>query len=114
VARDGEEMAGAKLQAIKTELKRRRHEPVASVGAWLRKVTSGYYQYTRFPVTCLGSNFSAGGSAGSGGAHYRGAASAAESPWTGLNGSWTVLCGGRSVMIVPTATARPSAYGMPL
>jgi RNA-directed DNA polymerase len=35
----------AKLQAIKTELKRRRHEPIASVGAWLRKVISGYYQY---------------------------------------------------------------------
>jgi hypothetical protein len=26
----------AKLQAIQTELKRRRHEPIASVGAWLR------------------------------------------------------------------------------
>jgi RNA-directed DNA polymerase len=39
----------AKLQAIKTELKRRRHEPIASVGAWLRKVTSGYYQYHAVP-----------------------------------------------------------------
>jgi RNA-directed DNA polymerase len=39
----------AKLQAIKTELKRRRHEPVASVGAWLQKVTSGYYQYHAVP-----------------------------------------------------------------
>src|ERR1700720_4406040 len=39
----------AKLQAIKTELKRRRHEPVASVGAWLRQVTSGYYQYHAVP-----------------------------------------------------------------
>jgi RNA-directed DNA polymerase len=35
----------AKLQAIKTELKRRRHEPIVSVGAWLQKVTLGYYQY---------------------------------------------------------------------
>jgi len=35
----------AKLQAKKTELNRRRHDPAASVGAWLRKVTSGYYQY---------------------------------------------------------------------
>src|ERR1700689_3567516 len=34
----------AKLQAIKTELKHRRHEPIPSVGAWLRQVTSGYYQ----------------------------------------------------------------------
>ena len=39
----------AKLQAIKTELQRRRHEPVASVGAWLRKVVSGYYQYHAVP-----------------------------------------------------------------
>jgi group II intron reverse transcriptase/maturase len=39
----------AKLQAIKTELKRRRHEPVSSVGAWLQKVTSGYYQYHAVP-----------------------------------------------------------------
>ena len=39
----------AKLQAIKTELKRRRHEPVASVGAWLRTVVSGYYQYHAIP-----------------------------------------------------------------
>jgi RNA-directed DNA polymerase len=29
----------AKLRAIKTELKHRRHEPVACVGAWLQKVT---------------------------------------------------------------------------
>jgi hypothetical protein len=33
----------AKLKAIKLELKHRRHEPIASVGAWLQKVTSGYY-----------------------------------------------------------------------
>jgi RNA-directed DNA polymerase len=39
----------AKLQAIKTELKCRRHEPIPSVGAWLRKVTSGYYQYHAVP-----------------------------------------------------------------
>ena len=39
----------AKLQAIKTDLKRRRHEPIASVGAWLRRVTSGYYQYHAVP-----------------------------------------------------------------
>jgi hypothetical protein len=39
----------AKLQAIKLELTRCRHEPVASVGAWLRKVTLGYYQYHAIP-----------------------------------------------------------------
>src|SRR6202171_1755962 len=31
----------AKLQVVKMELKRRRHEPIASVGAWLPKGTSG-------------------------------------------------------------------------
>ena len=39
----------AKLKAIKLELKHRRHEPIASVGAWLQKVTSGYYQYHAVP-----------------------------------------------------------------
>ena len=32
----------AKLQAIKAELRRRMHEPVAAVGAWLRKVVNGF------------------------------------------------------------------------
>ena len=31
------------------ELQHRRHEPVASVGAWLRKVISLYYQYRAVP-----------------------------------------------------------------
>jgi len=39
----------AKLQEIKMELRRRRHEPIALVGAWLRKVTLGYYQYYAVP-----------------------------------------------------------------
>src|SRR6266404_5199687 len=39
----------AKLRAIKMELSYRRHDPIALVGAWLRKVTSGYYQYHAIP-----------------------------------------------------------------
>jgi group II intron reverse transcriptase/maturase len=39
----------AKLQAIKLELTRLRHEPIARVGEWLRKVTTGYYQYHAVP-----------------------------------------------------------------
>jgi RNA-directed DNA polymerase len=35
----------AKLHAIKAELIRRKHEPTALVGKWLRQVTLGYYQY---------------------------------------------------------------------
>ena len=39
----------AKLQAIKAELRLRMHEPVADVGAWLRKVVNGYYRYHAVP-----------------------------------------------------------------
>jgi RNA-directed DNA polymerase len=39
----------AKLQAIKLELKRLRHAPIARVGEWLRKVITGYYQYHAVP-----------------------------------------------------------------
>jgi RNA-directed DNA polymerase len=39
----------AKLHAIKAELRRRMHEPVASVGKWLQKVALGYYQYHAVP-----------------------------------------------------------------
>jgi RNA-directed DNA polymerase len=39
----------AKLLAIKAELIRRRHEPKATVGEWLQKVTSGYYRYHAVP-----------------------------------------------------------------
>jgi RNA-directed DNA polymerase len=39
----------AKLLAIKAELRRRMHEPVASVGEWLQKVALGYYQYHAVP-----------------------------------------------------------------
>src|SRR5262249_60502680 len=39
----------AKLHAIKAELRRRMHEPVAVVGEWLRKVVTGYYRYQAIP-----------------------------------------------------------------
>ena len=39
----------AKLHAVKAELIRRKHEPTALVGGWLRKVTLGYYQYHAVP-----------------------------------------------------------------
>src|SRR5215472_13412292 len=39
----------AKLHAIKAELRLRMHEPVAEVGAWLRKVVTGYYRYHAVP-----------------------------------------------------------------
>jgi len=39
----------AKLKAIKVELRRRMHDRMADVGAWLRKVVLGYYQYHAVP-----------------------------------------------------------------
>jgi RNA-directed DNA polymerase len=39
----------AKLHALKAELRLRMHEPVADVGAWLRKVVNGYYRYHAVP-----------------------------------------------------------------
>jgi RNA-directed DNA polymerase len=38
-----------KLQAIKQELRRKMHDPVARVGGWLRSVLKGYYQYHAVP-----------------------------------------------------------------
>ena len=39
----------AKLKAIKAELQRRKHHRPTEVGAWLRKVVLGYYQYHAVP-----------------------------------------------------------------
>jgi group II intron reverse transcriptase/maturase len=39
----------AKLKAIKIELRRRMHDRPGVVGAWLRKVVNGYYQYHAVP-----------------------------------------------------------------
>ena len=39
----------AKLKAIKAELQRRMHDRTGQVGAWLRKVVIGYYQYHAVP-----------------------------------------------------------------
>jgi group II intron reverse transcriptase/maturase len=39
----------AKLLAIKQELRRRMHEPIVLVGAWLKRVVEGYYRYHAVP-----------------------------------------------------------------
>jgi group II intron reverse transcriptase/maturase len=39
----------AKLNAIKAELRRRKHDRSSAVGAWLRRVVMGYYQYHAVP-----------------------------------------------------------------
>jgi group II intron reverse transcriptase/maturase len=40
---------GAKLQALKLELKRRMHHMIVDVGAWLRAVALGHYNYYAVP-----------------------------------------------------------------
>jgi RNA-directed DNA polymerase len=37
------------LQAIKTELMKRRHEPVVQTGKWLNRVVRGYFNYHAVP-----------------------------------------------------------------
>ena len=39
----------AKLKTIKVELLHRKHDRISQVGAWLRKVVNGYYQYHGVP-----------------------------------------------------------------
>ena len=39
----------AKLNVIKAELQHRKHHRTSEVGAWLRKVVQGYYQYHAVP-----------------------------------------------------------------
>jgi len=40
----------AKLKQVKDELRRRMHEPVSMVGAWLASVLRGYYRYFGVPL----------------------------------------------------------------
>ena len=39
----------AKLQAVKTELRRRMHEPIPEVGKWLKAVVGGHIRYYGVP-----------------------------------------------------------------
>ena len=39
----------AKLRQIKLTLRRRMHEPVPRIGAWLRSVLQGFYRYHAVP-----------------------------------------------------------------
>ena len=40
----------AKLQAIKQELRQRRHQPIPVQGKWLRQVVKGYFNYHAVPT----------------------------------------------------------------
>ncbi len=39
----------AKLQELKQQLRRRRHDPIAQTGKWLRSVVQGYFNYHAIP-----------------------------------------------------------------
>jgi hypothetical protein len=39
----------ARLREIKEELRRRMHDPIDRVGAWLTRVLAGYYRYFAVP-----------------------------------------------------------------
>jgi hypothetical protein len=39
----------ARLQQVKTELRRRMHDPVPEVGAWLKSVVGGHLRYYGVP-----------------------------------------------------------------
>jgi len=41
----------AKLKAIHAELRKRLHDPIPEVGAWLKTVVSGWYRYYAVPLT---------------------------------------------------------------
>ena len=40
----------AKLDAVKTELRRRMHHPIPDMGQWLRSVVSGHFRYYGVPM----------------------------------------------------------------
>mgnify|MGYP006268672933 CR=1 FL=1 len=39
----------AKLQAVKAQLRRRMHAPIADTGEWLQSIVRGYYRYHAVP-----------------------------------------------------------------
>ena len=79
----------AKLKAIKLELKHRRHEPTASVGAWLQKVTSGYYQFHAVPGNLPRLQLFRWRLSWIWWSALSRRSKRSGSPWTGLTGSWT-------------------------
>jgi RNA-directed DNA polymerase len=40
----------AKLSQVKTELRRRIHDPISEVGQWLRSVVEGHFRYYGVPI----------------------------------------------------------------
>lgn len=46
----------AKLREIKSELNRRRHEPIPEQGRWLRQVVTGWYNYHAVPLNSAALN----------------------------------------------------------
>ena len=134
----------AKLKAIKAELQRRKHHRTTEVGAWLRKVVLGYYQYHAVPGNSTQLRIFAVAFAGCGELYSYAAVNVHR--WGGIDSippepmdsktprsaslsdgslcryripgksrmrkrARTDLCGGRSAMVVPTATVETDGHG---
>jgi RNA-directed DNA polymerase len=68
------ERLSAKLKAVREELRRRWHEPVAEVGKWLRSVVQGYFNYHAVPGNIDSLQSFRPKSSGTGPARYNGGA----------------------------------------
>jgi len=102
------------LDALTVELRLRMHEPVAVVGAWLRKVVNGYYRYHAVPGNI--DQLSLFGQRGG----FQPHAFCILILWFAFSlliqggsrmrrSARTDLCGGRSAMGVPTASLSSKA-----
>ena len=94
----------AKLNEVKTELRRRMHDPVLEVGQWLRSVVSGHFRYYGVPMnlpalTAFGFRW-----AGFGPVRWRVVAKPVASPWIACDVSWPAGCLCRVfIILIPCA-----------
>jgi len=133
----------AKLKVIKAELQRRKHHRTTEVGAWLRKVVLGYYQYYAVPGNSTQLRIFSRRACWLWRSVFVRRSQRAQVRWDGLSLSCTGglpnpvlcililvpaspplihgksrmrkrartdLCGGRSAMVVPTATTEQKPF----
>jgi hypothetical protein len=76
----------AKLNAVKTELRRRLHHSTPDVGQWLRSVVSGHFRYYGVPMNAPALHIFRFQVGCSGIARFLGAVRTAASPGTACGG----------------------------
>jgi hypothetical protein len=76
----------AKLAEVKTELRKRMHQPIPEQGRWLGQIVRGYFAYHAFPRTARRSPHSIDTWYGSGTAHCGAAARKIDSRGSGCSG----------------------------